>query len=276
MGYKKQINKITKSIKEGVAPVGIFVFTRDVSVIEVIGDSGFDFIIIDAEHTRLNGETLEHQIMAAQLHDVTPIVRVPDNIPYMIRHAMEAGALGVAVPHITSREDCRRAQEALRFAPYGKAGMCPTIRATSYNVNYWDEHVETVNEISLIAMIEDPIAMNDLDGILDELKPGRDLVLFGKADFSQGLAKKEQGMLVDLNNPETTVAFKKVVEECIKRKISVMASPYPGLGSEDIRNIVTDGGQAIILDTDLMLLHNSFRKILGRAKGINLNSKSLV
>ena len=96
-----QKNKMLEAINSGRAPVGFFNYIKDTTVLDVAGTAGFDFVIIDGEHAVMDRETIEHMILAAQVNDLVPLVRVPDVIPYLMRNYMEMGAQGILVPHVT-------------------------------------------------------------------------------------------------------------------------------------------------------------------------------
>lgn len=262
-------NKVLEAINNGRAPVGIFIYTRDPSIIEIVGDVGLDFVIIDTEHTMMNPETLEHQIITAQLSGLTPMVRVPGTVPYLIRSAVELGAQGVLVPHICSREDCREAQDYLRYPPVGKASTCRGNRSTGYQPANWGRYLEWAENVSLVALIEDPAAMNDLDGIIDELKPGRDMVMFGSADYGQSLGKIKSGGGVD--DSEITEACNTIIQKCNERSIVFMACPSSKADAAGLQAVVDGGGKTVVLNTDQMIFRDSLEAILNNCRDIKFN-----
>ena len=107
-------NPFLEKVSAGKAPVGFFNYLRDTAVLDIAGTVGFDFVVIDNEHTGMERETTEKLILAAELNQVVPFVRVPELIPYLMRNYMEMGARGVLVPHIRSGAECRMAQDTRR------------------------------------------------------------------------------------------------------------------------------------------------------------------
>ena len=89
-------NRTKAKIKAGEIVRGITVSVNDPNIVELAGALGFDFVVIDCEHDLFNGRALEHNIRAANLHDMTPIVRTQNNSE-LILHALNAGAQGVLV-----------------------------------------------------------------------------------------------------------------------------------------------------------------------------------
>ena len=99
-------NPFIEKVNAGKAPVGFFNYLRDTAVLDIAGTVGFDFVVIDNEHTGMERETTEKLILAAELNQVVPFVRVPELIPYLMRNYMEMGARGILVPHIRSGAEC--------------------------------------------------------------------------------------------------------------------------------------------------------------------------
>ena len=107
-------------------------YTHDEDLIEIVGYSGFGFVTIDMEHCLVNPETMVNCIRSAETSGPTPIVRVTENNPGLIRAAVESGALGIIVPHVLSAEQAHKALDAMRYPPEGKCGICSSVRASCY------------------------------------------------------------------------------------------------------------------------------------------------
>ena len=122
------------------------VYTGHPSLIEILAYTGFDFYMLDMEHSRINDETMEHCIRAADAAGITTVIRVEENNPSRIRHSIEGGAQGVIVPHVKNREEARIAVDAIRYSPAGKCGICPAIRAANFSISDWDEYLRTFEQ----------------------------------------------------------------------------------------------------------------------------------
>lgn len=254
-------NTFLKKIKSGKAPIGFFNYIKDTTIMDLAGQTGLDFVIIDTEHAVVDRETVERQILAAQLNDVVPMVRMPDTIPWLMRNYLEMGAQGVLIPQVGNAEDCKKAQEALRYPPYGIAGACRSIHSTGYDPVNWMDYLEWVKNVSFIPMIESPEGAENIEEILEQLEPGRDMVMFGKADYGQALGTLNPDGSVA---PEVIEAYLKVVAACRKHNIGFMAcaSTTPeGQRIEDIRKVIEEGCSAVVLNTDQMILAEGFRRI---------------
>ena len=263
-------NPFLEKMNSGRAPVGFFNYLRDTAVLDIAGTVGFDFVVIDNEHTAMERETTDKLILAAELNHVVPFVRVPELIPYLMRNYMEMGARGILVPHVCDGAECRRAQQALRYPPYGSASCCRSNHADGFEAKNWMNYLEHVQDLCFVPMIEEPEAVANLDEILDELKPGRDMVMFGKADYGQALGSlNPDGTFTEQVNED----YLKVMERCRARKIGFMACPSAGPDgqtAEDVRKVIEQGCSAVVLNTDQLTLAAAFGKIVGECLDLEI------
>src|SRR3954471_6847262 len=106
-------NMMKTKLAAGKAALGLSVMIPSAQTVEMAGGLGFDWVLIDCEHGTITIETVELMIMAAEASGITPIVRPRSNDPHDILEAMDRGAAGVQVPHVTSRADAVAAVEAV-------------------------------------------------------------------------------------------------------------------------------------------------------------------
>jgi 4-hydroxy-2-oxoheptanedioate aldolase len=237
---------------------------------DIAAQNGLDFVIIDTEHGILSNETVEHHICAAQNNGLVPFVRLPDTIPYLLRYYMEMGAMGILVPHIGSGAEAKLAQDSLRYPPDGSAGACRSMHGVGYNPANWMSWLDYVKNISLIALIEDVKGVENLGEILDVLQPGRDMIMFGKADYGQSL-----GTLSPDGSPDPRVIedYLKVVKRCRERGIGIIAcaSTSPeGQQLSDVQKVIDEGCEAVVLNSDHYLIAESIRRITNKCKEFKL------
>ncbi len=178
-------NALKRALGEGRAVFGLFCSTPVPLVVEMIGCAGFDFVIIDTEHTLVNPETLENMLRAAETVGLTALVRVPDASPGAILRALDAGAQGVVVPRVRTRADAETAVRSSRYFPEGERGLNAG-RPAAFGKGDLPAYIRTANaEVMVVAMIEDRHGVEGVEEIL--AVPGLDLVLEGAADLSQSL-----------------------------------------------------------------------------------------
>ncbi|MCP3143656.1 HpcH/HpaI aldolase family protein [Pyxidicoccus xibeiensis] len=211
-------NKLKQAFAKQHPVFGIFCSTPSPMVVEMIGCAGFDFVIIDTEHTLVNPETLENMVRAAEVVGLTPLVRVSENAPGPILRALDAGAQGVVVPRVRGAADAERAVRASRYHPEGERGM-GTGRAARFGGVNLQEYVKQANaETLVVVMIEDQAGVEDIEAILQV--PGVDLVLEGAADLSQSL-----GIPWSTRHPRVREALYRVQAAARARGIPFCAIP---------------------------------------------------
>ena len=100
-----QKRNVTKAkIKAGQPVIGFRLEVASPFLVEILGDIGFDFVYFDCEHSAMTEEACENLIRAADLAGLTPLVRVPRSQPALISRFLDRGAMGVIVPHCSSRQ----------------------------------------------------------------------------------------------------------------------------------------------------------------------------
>lgn len=173
-------------MKSGKACVGIFAVTASPAMVEAIGYSGLDFVIIDCEHAALSpyGTELEECVRAAYAADITPIVRVTENEKGMILKALNFGAKGVIVPHVNTKEDAEKLVRAARYAPEGRRSSAPPVRAAKYGFTPFPEFAKQQNKENLvIPLIEEKEAAQERLSEIIGVK-GLDVIFYGPFDLS--------------------------------------------------------------------------------------------
>lgn len=216
------------TLKEKMAqrPVfGMTCYTGVACVIETIAMSGLDFIYLDMEHTphTLNAD-FEKQIMAAKLHDIAVLVRVPDDNAVAIRKVLEWGADGVVIPHCKTAEMARKCVEAAKFSPMGRRGGESNVRAAGFGCgNFdWSAYMEQQNRDTLvIPMDEDYEFTENIDEIL--AVPGVDAVNFGPVDYAVSKNLKVGYAMSE----EVHDAFKVLVEKAVPKGIGRLGPVVP-------------------------------------------------
>ena len=149
-------NKAKQIMNSGQLALGAYVALADPQIVEIIGISGFDAVFIDMEHTAFDLSLVQQMIVAADLVDITPIVRVSDSDPGFILRVLDMGAQGIVIPHVDGLEGAKRAVDAVRYPPVGLRGGAGATRAARFGSVEWGDHVRTSNEeILLSVMTED-------------------------------------------------------------------------------------------------------------------------
>ncbi|MGD9812756.1 MAG: HpcH/HpaI aldolase/citrate lyase family protein [Sphingobium sp.] len=143
--------------------VGTFVKTPTPHAIEIFGNLGYDYVVVDEEHGPFDRSTIDVLMLAARAAGIAAIVRVAGS--GSILPALDMGAAGVLVPHVNSAETARRAVALSRYIG-GERGCSPSPRAGRYGGISLAEHVmEADAMVSVSVMIEHPDAVASVDEI---------------------------------------------------------------------------------------------------------------
>lgn len=197
---------------------GLFCSIPAPALVEMAGCAGYDFVVIDSEHTLVDPQQLENLIRAAEAVELTPFVRVPEADPGAILRALDAGAMGVVVPHIRQRADVAAAVRAARYAPDGMRSLNGG-RVPGFGRIDLTEYVRQANaEVMVIGMIEDAEGVDNLPDILDG--GGLDLILEGAADLSQSY-----GVTWQTRHPAVRDALRRIHTACVEHGVGFCAIP---------------------------------------------------
>jgi 4-hydroxy-2-oxoheptanedioate aldolase len=185
---------LKRRIAAGETLVGTFAFLPSPQLVEILAAAGFDFIIIDMEHTPKDWNTLEHMIRAAENRDLPVLVRVSENSEKLILQCLEIGAEGIVLPFVQSAAQVRAAADAIYYPPEGRRGTCTVSRMTRYGADRQDfvAHCKRQNErLVIVAQIEDVAGAENIAEIVAE-DPGIDVVLLGRSDLASALGAPGQ------------------------------------------------------------------------------------
>jgi staphyloferrin B biosynthesis citrate synthase len=149
---------------------------------EIFGAIGFDFVVVDEEHAPFNRETTDRIVLACRAAGLAAVVRVQSADPAAILSVLDCGADGVLVPHVRDAGSARDIVAAGRYRR-GRRGFSPTTRAGNFGGVGQLEHMEAEDRrVTIVAMIEDPEAIDNIDDIL--AVEGLDGVFIGRGDLA--------------------------------------------------------------------------------------------
>jgi 2-keto-3-deoxy-L-rhamnonate aldolase RhmA len=241
-------NPLLDMLERRQVPLGIQCFTGHPALIEVMGLTGFDFVMVDTEHSGNNARSLEEIICAIDGAGMATLVRVPDlHDETAIRRALEAGACGLFLPLVKTANDVRSAAQAAFFPPKGRRGICPAIRAASYDFAHFRDYAEWNNrEVLLIPMLEQPEAIDNIEAIcaLEEVK----MVVFAPGDLAYSMG---EGTLM-MKSPKIQHAYRKVLAVAKQHGVHVIGGPVLDPTPEACRKALQDGVSVLTLGLDTL------------------------
>ena len=148
----------------------------------MLSDAGFDFLLFDTQQSPVETKQLYPSIQAMRGKKTAPIVRVSANRAELICFALDAGARGIIVPMVNTKEEATAMVRACKYSPLGDRSNAG-IRGEWGETKSYRDYLDTVNnELVIIPMIETQQAINNIDEILSV--PGIDVLLVGPSDLS--------------------------------------------------------------------------------------------
>jgi len=248
---------IKEKLKRGEFVVGPFMKSRDPAMVEIVGLAGFDFAILDMEHSALSIESVEDLIRMAGARGIDSIVRVPEISESAISGPLDAGADGVLVPHVDTREQAEEVVFLSKFSPLGERGMDVYARAADYSHLPKESYLREANKRTiLIVQIEGKKGVENLDDIL--MVKGLDTIFVGPYDLSQSL-----GVPGEIDHPKVTEKIKEVVGKVRKAGLSL------GIYVDDVETAkrwIDLGVQFIALLVDMVIFFQACRSLVERLR----------
>jgi 2-keto-3-deoxy-L-rhamnonate aldolase RhmA len=164
-------------------PLGSWIKMTGSESVEIAAGAGFDFVVIDLEHSMLSMSDAYRHIVVAAGRGMVPLVRIPSHDHGIVQRVLDAGAGGVLVPHVDTVEQAEAVVRMVRFPGAGTRGSGGTSRAGGWGLGSREEYLRFGNERALcIPQLESEEALRNASGIL--AVKGVDAVLIGAADLA--------------------------------------------------------------------------------------------
>jgi 4-hydroxy-2-oxoheptanedioate aldolase len=230
---------------------GVWCFTVDVDLLRRLGSEGFDWVAVDAQHGRLDRAALHAVGRAFAGSDVSFVVRVPSVDPVWIGAALDAGAVAVVVPSVTTTADAELAARASRYPPLGE-------RSWGQFAPQWGGAVTDPAAadaaVRCLVMIETAAALADVDAIA--ATPGVDGLFVGPFDLALALGTTVDA-LIDDRSPGNPLG--EVVAAAQRR--GILVSAFAGT-PPNARRLRAHGIHCLALTTDLAVVAEGARALL--------------
>lgn len=199
-------NHLKARLKRGEATTGLWLSLANPYTAELAGNIGFDWVMIDGEHSPNDLPTIMQQLQVLKSSSSSVAVRLPVGEPYLIKQVLDIGAQSLLIPMVESRAQAEMLVKAVHYPPRGIRGVgAGSARASGFSTI--DNYTATADDqICLMLQIESRAAVAALDEIaaLD----GVDCLFIGPSDLSA-----DMGFLGNPFAPEVD----RVIEDTIKR-----------------------------------------------------------
>lgn len=243
----------------GGLTLGSWITLGHSAIAEIMANAGFDWIVVDLEHSVISIEVAGDLIRTIDLCGVAPLVRLTSNDPDQIKRVMDAGAHGIVVPMVNTPEEAARAVGATRYAPAGFRGV-GLGRAHGYGADFQEYLAWQKAGPVVIVQIEHKDAIERLDDIL--AVPGVDGLIIGPYDLSCSM-----GIAGQFESTAFINAMKRIREGGRRRGGAVgLHIVEPDLAR--LEQTVKEGYNFIAYSVDIRIFDASVRQ--GIAKGKEL------
>lgn len=241
-------NKAKAHLKAGQPSVGTWLRLDGTLAPEMMAHVGFDWLVLDAEHSAFDIHSLQYMLQAISTTDTVPMVRVPWNDPMELKRTLDVGAYGVVIPMVKCREDAEQAVQAVRYPPLGERSF-GSVRGPLYAGS--DYATAANDEILLVLQLEHVDAVRNVREILSV--PGFDAVFIGPNDLGASMMT-EPGNRPPPEQVET--ACQAILDACMAAGIPC---GYHCGSADDVNRRIAQGYQFLALSMDTAFLVNTAR-----------------
>ncbi|HEY4542480.1 MAG TPA: 4-hydroxy-2-oxoheptanedioate aldolase [Noviherbaspirillum sp.] len=207
------VNHFKRALREGRQQLGLWVTLSHPYSTEIVAGSGFDWLLLDTEHSPNDVNIVLSQLQAVAPYPVMPVVRPAWNDTVLIKRYLDIGAQTLLIPYVQNEAEAQRAVDAIRYAPRGVRGVGGAVRATRFGriANYMGL---CEDELCLLVQVESQTALDNLERIASV--DGIDGVFIGPADLAASL-----GHPGNPGHPQV----QKAVEDAIARILTCGKAP---------------------------------------------------
>ena len=255
------LNKFREVVAEKGGAVGTFLGVTNVPMLECLGYTGLDFVIIDTEHGPYDTQPMSDLIKTAELAGMAPIVRVADVTHKEIQRAVDNGAQSIIIPCLREVDDFKKAVDLTKFAPVGNRGFIKA-RGCGFGNEPWangsiEDYMKNSNErVLLLPQCETQEALDHIEEIA--AIEGLDGIFIGPFDLSICM-----GIPAQFDHPDFKAAIARIFKACTDAgKLCLIFTNK----IEDARRYLEAGFHGVAHDVDMNIYTAAFRKLVGEIR----------
>lgn len=246
------VNHFKKALRAGQSQIGVWSTIPSPFVSELIGGAGYDWVLLDTEHTPTDVPLMLSQLQAVAAAQPAPgslpthaVVRPAWNDPVLIKRYLDIGAQTLLLPFVQNAQEAEAAVRAIRYAPQGIRGMGGSTRASNFG-RTTDYAARAAEELCLLVQVETAEALAQIEAIA--AIDGIDGIFIGPADLSASLGYPGQA-----RHP----AVNQAIDDAIRRIRA--CGKAPGILMVDearARQCLDLGAQFVAVALDTVLLRD--------------------
>jgi 2-keto-3-deoxy-L-rhamnonate aldolase RhmA len=223
-------------------------------IAEVVAAAGFDWLFVDMEHGLIDFSAVQRVVQAAG-HLCPCIVRVPDNEPILIAKALDTGAAGIIVPHVSTAAEAIAIVRAAKYSPSGERSI-GAARAQGYGGRMTDAIAHDNDRTIVVAQVEHIGAVAQIGEIV--AVPGVSAVFIGPFDLSASLGKPGE-----IGAPDVQQAIGTIAAACASRQLPCGIFVVSG---DAARRAFAAGHSLVCAMTDTLLLRDAAARLRSAAR----------
>jgi 4-hydroxy-2-oxoheptanedioate aldolase len=251
-----QRNAFKHAIAAGQLQIGLWSSLASNIAAEIISDSGFDWILLDSEHSPNEIPGLLSQLQALQRGTATPIIRPAWNDAVLAKRCLDIGAQTLLFPYVQNADEARRAVASTRYPPQGIRGVAVATRAGRYG-RVPGYLTKANDEICVLVQVETRVALSELEAIAKV--EGVEGVFIGPSDLAASLGH--------LGNPQAP-EVQKAIQNAVTR-LKALGKPAGILtaNEEEARRYIDWGFLFVAVGADIGLLARNADALAKKFKG---------
>jgi 2-keto-3-deoxy-L-rhamnonate aldolase RhmA len=255
------LNPVTRALRDGRVVVGACAISfPGAASAQIFGRAGFSFYYFDMEHSPLSIEAVAPITTAAKHAGIVPIAGPPGIADYLISRPLDNGAMGVIVPHVTTREETELVVRSALYEPDGSRGLLNFGTLTDFEMADPAEWVTAINRETLVAVkVEGEAGINNIEAIASV--PGLSAILIGPGDLSASLGIPG----ASLDHPRMVEAVEATLAACAR--FGIAGGPHVS-SPEALGTWVQRGARFFSFSFDGALLLDGSREAVCAARDV--------
>ena len=248
-------NRFKRALAEGRTLFGAWLMSGTPATAEALGFMGFDFLVVDMEHTPLETHHMVDTLRAIAGTPASAVVRMPWNDMVMIKRALDGGAQSILMPFVQNEEEAKRAAAFTRYPPHGVRGVAGMHRGNRYGT-VPDYFKSGHDELCVMVQIETMAALERLPAIAGV--PGIDSIFIGPSDLAASM-----GHLGDIGHADVQNALRDAAQKCRE-----LGKPCGIIGANPdlVAKYVNYGYSWIAIGSDMGFMTSRAQEWLGKAR----------
>ncbi|HEY8286027.1 MAG TPA: aldolase/citrate lyase family protein [Chloroflexota bacterium] len=251
-------NHVKQRLAAGEPSIGTWLGLPSPEAAEFVSGLGFDWLVVDTEHSPIDIRTLALMFTAMAHSQVAPMVRIPWNTPEHFKRVLDAGAWGVVVPMVNTRAEAEEAAAAMRYPLVGSRSVGGRRHGVSFNAHAAHYFGHANDELLLVVQIEHIRGVENADAILSV--PGIDACFIGPNDLAASMGIGV-GVPLESDHSELQAAITTIGEACRRHGVA------PGIHCSDaagVRRRIAEGFQFCALASEVQYMMTGLEADLAR------------